>query len=682
MPHRDSAGTPQRATGPVEGSHPASGVPSPVGMRGGLGKTLLTAFLLLAIVPLGLLAFATYNQIQNDTRHNVLASLDMIVVQEEAHLVDWVAGYKRELGLLAGLCGDLPALSEACTARATAWLTETQAAALVLVQVGPPEAGGASRTVVQTIAGDGGVLGEGSLEGIEGGGPLMVPADSIGSANRANREPASHWDSGSTPQLLVAISYRLAGGERYLVTLLPWQSLQGLIGTPLGRAQPDVTTWVSVATRDEDFGFWVLDSVETPSGQGLGQGVETEAAGGRQVHPAQGIEQALSGQSGSGLYTNLAGVPVLGAYRWNSQLEVAVVAEQPQAEVLAAGNTLTAVIVAITLGMALVTAAIAAVVTRRVTRPIVQLTETAARMAHGDLDQQVIVTRQDEIGVLAHAFNRMAAELRVLYGDLNAKVEFLTNMSHALRTPLTSIIGFSRLMLKELDGPLTDVQRADLVTIHEGGQQLLELINDMLELSELELETAPMTVDEVDLAGMIDGVMATARALALNKPVTLLEEVPDGLPTLYTDGRRVRRVLLAMMSNAIRITDDGSIQLSATAGDGRVTIRVQAIGATGQAESLGQGDRSGVGLTRSQQMVEKLGGRIRIERDGSGGASGTGEGRQAATIGGANPIACAIVQHGEPAAQMARSVFTFTLPISPSDIPDAAHDSVVNDDSA
>jgi len=586
-------------------------------MRGGLGRTLLSAFLLLAIVPLGLLAFATYNQIQSDTRRKVLASLDMIVAQEEAHLVDWVAGYKRELGLLAGLCGDAPALSEACTARATAWLSETQAAALVSVQDG---------TVVQTIAGNSGVLGDGALVGVEGGGLLMVPAS----------EPASQRDSGSGPQPLVAISYGLPDGERCLVALLAGQSLEGLIGTPLGSARLDATTWVSLATRDGDFGFWIFSPEGVLRDFGLRQETATvragQAAGGPQAAPAQGIEQALSDQGGSGLYTNLAGVPVLGAYRWNSQLGAAIVAEQPQSEVLAAGNTLTALIVAITLGMALVTATIAAVVTRRVTRPIVQLTETAARMAHGDLDQVVTVTRQDEIGVLAHAFNRMAAELRVLYGDLNAKVEFLTNMSHALRTPLTSIIGFSRLMLKELDGPLTDMQRADLATIHEGGQQLLELINDMLELSELELETGPVAVDEVDLGGMIDGVMATARALALNKPVTLSEEVADGLPTLYTDGRRVRRVLLAMMSNAVRITRDGSIQLWATAADGRVTVRVQAAGATGQAESLSQGNGSGVGLAASQQMVEKLGGRIEVESDGA-----------------------------------TRSTFKLSLPISPSD---------------
>ncbi len=527
MPPLWSSGSTLRATGSVEASPPAPPVQSapgqsartgsPLGMRGGLGKTLLTAFLLLAIVPLGLLAFFTYNQIQDDTRHKVLASLDTIVAQEEAHLVDWVAGTQRELGLLAGVCSGDPAKSEGCAAQAAVWLSGTQVAALVSVQDGG--------AVVQTIAGDSGALSEGSLVGVPAGGLVMVPA------------------SGPASQPLLTIGYRLpaegveatAGGdERYLVALFPWQSLQRLIGIPSG--QQDVTTRVSLATRDEDSGFWVFSPEGPPEASGTGP-AGTSGTGDLRQKAADVIEQALpyaalgtgNSYSGAGMYTNLAGIPVLGAYRWNPQLQVAVVAEQPQAEVLAAGNTLTAVLVAITLGMALVTAAIAALVTRQVTRPIVQLTETAARMARGDLDQpldgdlrQVAVTRQDEIGVLARAFNRMAAELRVLYGDLNAKVEFLTNMSHALRTQLMSIIGFSRLMLKELDGPLTDLQRTDLTAIHEGGQELLELINDMLELSDLELETAPMTVDEVNLAGMVDGVMATARALALNKPVELI----------------------------------------------------------------------------------------------------------------------------------------------------------------
>jgi len=211
-------------------------------MRGGLGKTLLTAFLLLAIVPLGLLAFATYNQIQNDTRHRVLSGLETIVVLEEAHVADWAEGCERELGLLAGLCGDIPVLDEACVAHAAAWLTETQAAALVLVQAN--EEGGqaasdmqhgqvatlppAAAQAVQVIAGDGEVLGEGSpadgrlavlRDGIAGGGMVIVPASEAG--EHWDSASISHWDSASTSQPLLAISYHLPRDDPYLVPLLP-----------------------------------------------------------------------------------------------------------------------------------------------------------------------------------------------------------------------------------------------------------------------------------------------------------------------------------------------------------------------------------------------------------------------------------------------------------------------------
>ncbi len=709
------------------GSTPRSQQYAALGMRGGLGKTLLTAFLLLAIVPLGLLAFATYNQIQTKTRDEVLDSLETMVALEEAHLVDWATGCERELGLLAGLCGgdtaalDSEALAadEACTVHAAAWLAETQAVALVLVQGGG--------NAIQVVAENDEMLGPGG-KGLTDTYSLCPSCAEQAAALRdgvaaGELVAVQGWNGGTAHPPLLAIGYglpdggtqaavgggagvvseRAAGqGEQYLVALFPWQALQRLIGVASGDDRANGTIRVSLITGGRDSGFRVFDLRETPAGSGSDQEAEpspSEGDVGQKVAGGQGIEQALpyaaletgSGalsDNGSGLYANQAGVPVLGAYRWNSRLRAAVVAEQSQAEVLAAGNTLTAVLVAITLGMALVTAAIAAVVTRQVTRPIVQLTETAARMARGDLDQRVVVTRQDEIGVLARAFNRMSAELRVLYADLNAKVEFLTNMSHALRTPLTSIIGFSRLMLKELDGPLTELQRTDLAAIHEGGQQLLELINDMLELSDVELETAPMMVDEVDLAVIVDGVSATARALVLNKPVELIVEVADDLPTLYTDMRRVRRALLAMVSNAIRITDEGTIRLLATAGDGQVMIRVQAIGAKRQAEIFGrvleppcpEGDlrgtsgtrpadtsgtrdsdssRSSFGLTISRQMVEKLGGQIWVESDGTG---DTQRRRNAAhATSGTGPASTS------GTGESAGSVFVFTLPISPSD---------------
>jgi signal transduction histidine kinase len=214
--------------------------------------------------------------------------------------------------------------------------------------------------------------------------------------------------------------------------------------------------------------------------------------------------------------------------------------------------------------------------------------------------------------------------------------QFLTNMSHALRTPLNSIIGFSRLLLKEVDGPLSEMQTADLTAIHESGRQLLGLINDMLELSRLELGVAPFSTAKVDLAEIIEGVMATARALARGKPVRLYEHVPEDLPALYTDGQRIRQVILALLSNAVKFTDRGSIHLRVTIDDGRVSISVQDTGmgiTRGEREQIlsemgngdpdGNQDVPGFGLAISKRVVERLGGEIWVESEGGVGSTFT-----------------------------------------------------------
>jgi signal transduction histidine kinase len=145
---------------------------------------------------------------------------------------------------------------------------------------------------------------------------------------------------------------------------------------------------------------------------------------GRQV-TSSGIEAALSGENGEvieGLYRNYGGVPVIGVYRWMPDLELVLVAEQAQEEAFAPTDAVTAAVLGATVAVALVTAVIAAVVTRQITRPIVRLTESALNIAEGDMEQRVPVTSRDEIGILAYVFNRMAAELKALYDDLEEKV--------------------------------------------------------------------------------------------------------------------------------------------------------------------------------------------------------------------------------------------------------------------
>jgi len=139
------------------------------------------------------------------------------------------------------------------------------------------------------------------------------------------------------------------------------------------------------------------------------------------------------------------------------------------------------------------------------------------------------------------------------------KSQFLANMSHELRTPLNSIIGFSRVILKGIDGPVTDMQQQDLTAIYNSGQHLLGLINDILDLARIEAGKMELNFEEVHLSEMTTSVMSTAKGLVKEKPIQLIQRIPPDMPTVRGDTMRVRQVLLNLISNASKFTDQGSI---------------------------------------------------------------------------------------------------------------------------
>jgi signal transduction histidine kinase len=121
------------------------------------------------------------------------------------------------------------------------------------------------------------------------------------------------------------------------------------------------------------------------------------------------------------------------------------------------------------------------------------------------------------------------------------KSQFLANMSHELRTPLNSIIGFSRVILKGIDGPITDLQQQDLTAIYNSGQHLLGLINDILDLARIEAGKMELNFEEVHLAEMTTSVLSTAKGLVKEKPIQLIQRIPSDMPTVRGDTMRVRQ---------------------------------------------------------------------------------------------------------------------------------------------
>jgi GAF domain-containing protein/CheY-like chemotaxis protein len=210
------------------------------------------------------------------------------------------------------------------------------------------------------------------------------------------------------------------------------------------------------------------------------------------------------------------------------------------------------------------------------------------------------------------------------------KSQFLANMSHELRTPLNSIIGFSRVILKGIDGELTDLQRQDLEAIYNSGQHLLGLINDILDISKIEAGKMELAFEPVDMTEIIRGVMATAIALVKDKAIELQQSVPSDLPAVIGDSRRIRQVLLNLVSNASKFTDKGYIRVEAWVEGEFVTVSVADSGIGIPAdrvarvfEAFTQVDASpsrryggtGLGLAISRSFVELHGGRMWVESE-------------------------------------------------------------------
>lgn len=144
------------------------------------------------------------------------------------------------------------------------------------------------------------------------------------------------------------------------------------------------------------------------------------------------------------------------------------------------------------------------------------------------------------------------------------KSQFLANMSHELRTPLNSIIGFSRVILKGIDGPINEIQKQDMTAIYNSGQHLLTLINDILDLSRIEAGKMELAFAEVNVIDLVNSVMSTAVGLVKDKPIKLVTNLAENLPTVRADSTRVRQVLINFLSNAAKFTEEGTITVEAS----------------------------------------------------------------------------------------------------------------------
>jgi signal transduction histidine kinase len=266
--------------------------------------------------------------------------------------------------------------------------------------------------------------------------------------------------------------------------------------------------------------------------------------------------------------------------------------------------------------------------------PIQQIDTRLAAIASGDFSQHVDVPNRDELGALAANVNRMNDELNRLYEELEAaslhKSQFLANMSHELRTPLNAIIGFSQVLREGMFGEINAKQQEYLDDILTSANHLLALINDVLDLSKVEAGQVELQIAPFSLRETLERSVVMVRERAIENGVSV-EFVPtDGLDIMSGDERRIRQVIVNLLSNGVKFTPaGGAVDMQATQANGEVRISVADTGPGIAPEDharifeefqqteagLQQREGTGLGLALSKRLVELHGGRIWVDSE-------------------------------------------------------------------
>jgi signal transduction histidine kinase len=213
-----------------------------------------------------------------------------------------------------------------------------------------------------------------------------------------------------------------------------------------------------------------------------------------------------------------------------------------------------------------------------------------------------------------------------------AKSEFLASMSHELRTPLNAILGFSEIIKDELFGPVGMHQYVDYANdVHKSGQHLLDLINDVLDLSKIQAGRVDLREESVDLSELLADAISLTRERALKGGVSLVSNAPPSGPFVTADRRLIKQILLNLLSNAIKFTPQGGTVTGTTFSDGHgigIAIQDTGIGMTREdivkaMQLYGQVDSkisrkhkgTGLGLPISQSLAELHDGKLAIDSE-------------------------------------------------------------------
>ncbi len=250
----------------------------------------------------------------------------------------------------------------------------------------------------------------------------------------------------------------------------------------------------------------------------------------------------------------------------------------------------------------------------------------------GEDDLRVLNSLAEQIAVAvrnAQLFAEVEASREAAEEANRIKSQFLANMSHELRTPLNAILNFTGFIADGVLGPINEEQRDILQKVIGSSQHLLSLINDILDLTKIEVGMMDLFLEEVDMNAALNASIATAKGLVKDTDIELRVNVEENLPHIIGDKRRIRQILLNLISNAVKFTPAGTVTITAQQADGAIYLAVSDTGIGIPADQqeiifetfrqvkhdLPETPGTGLGLPIAKHFVEAHGGRLWLDSE-------------------------------------------------------------------
>ncbi|GLC31491.1 ATP-binding protein [Clostridium omnivorum] len=359
------------------------------------------------------------------------------------------------------------------------------------------------------------------------------------------------------------------------------------------------------------------------------------------------IEDIKDKKISSEMYVDSDRNSVFCTYQWINELQVGLVIEIKGSYLLEPINKLIMVIIALSAIVILASIVLAFGVNINIVKPINEIIVNTENIIEGDYKSSINIKTKSELDDLAASFNKMQRAIEIREIELQKKnealkeqtqqaiessrlkSEFLANMSHELRTPLNSIIGFTTRVIKKSKGLLPEQQLENLNIVKEQAYHLLYLINDLLDFSKIEAGKMEVYNEEFRLEEVIEETSNMIKVLIEGKPIKYKVKFNSNYPiNMYSDRLKVKQILINLLSNSIKYSETGTIELKVEKINDRckISIKDEGIGIAEENlkiifEEFRQIDGSytrkiggtGLGLSITKKFVEMLGGSIDAE---------------------------------------------------------------------